>query len=1046
MKLRLGRKAISVLLCVAVVMCQLGALPFGTFRTVEASSGVLKVEFRNENRSETINTISPDFRITNTGTTGISLADVKLRYYYTIDTDRPQNFYCDWSTIGSSNVTGNFVGMSNSVPTADYYLEIGFTAGAGSIAAGAVVEVKSRFAKSDWTNYIQTNDYSFNQTAQDYEQWDKVTAYVSGILEWGTPAYTESPTATPTPEVSPTPTPALSIVYGDDFEDGNDKGWKPVSGNWGVAADSGGKVYNGQASGTGAVSVFNRTTFSNCTAEARIKADSWGASTQGQAGLLCRYRDANNYYMFALDEEGLYIKKKVQGVTTTLGSISYTPDAGTWYTIKAELTGSSLNLYVDGVLKMIATDSAFTSGKTGLFSGSGSIKVDDVKLDDIDTKRFLIIVSSSLYQTGSIGSSLDTYQSDIAQEGWTSMAITVNSTQDGYADYVCADCSRLKEVIGSYYGNRYEGFVIVGSYPDIPAAYWRPCSEDDRKLISDYYYADIYGYVDSNGDGLQEYADDWFDLDGDGIFESYENNADGSKTPLMTEPEMIYGRIDAGGISSGISGQAQKINSYFSKLHNFRVNGSNLTVQQQTRALSFLDADWKDWKYSLYDPNCRYMALKQAFPSLHFVADDVATNEQKLEQELENGYYYAEIISHGAPDGLQIHDWEDRQLVYNNDFTLDRLNSMGPDAPKAHYIHSYGCSTSQYLDPKYETTNVPELIPNMGEVYLFNNSYTLNVTGVCASVWSNLDTQYFTDLSRMSIGEAFKGWLTRWYELPAYSDVPPYTLLGDPTLRHELTEPVNKCPCITNNFNNVIAAPGSQFTLTFNLYNPDAFSDPSAITVQGLPSGAGYNPETGTVSWIPDISQAGQTYYMTVNATDSQGNVFGEDFSIYVTRPLQNMDLETVDASTGLPVGWDIQTCWEPAFNTYSVDSAVKRSGARSARIILDGENDARFIQYAGVDKNTDYRLGGYVRTSNVAVNSGDGRNIGANLCVRLDSSDESIIVSGSTLTGTNDWTYVYVDFNSGDHTMIQLNLRLGNVYNTCTGTAWFDDISLEEL
>ena len=70
--------------------------------------------------------------------------------------------------------------------TADTYLQIGFASGAGSLAAGASVTVQGRIYKSDWSNFTQTNDYSFNSSATTYVNWTYVTGYVSGALQWGT--------------------------------------------------------------------------------------------------------------------------------------------------------------------------------------------------------------------------------------------------------------------------------------------------------------------------------------------------------------------------------------------------------------------------------------------------------------------------------------------------------------------------------------------------------------------------------------------------------------------------------------------------------------------------------------------------------------------------------------------------------------------------------------------------------------------------------------------------------------------------------------------
>ena len=152
---------------------------------VEPVEGVLSVQSFNANTQAESNSIMPRFRITNTGNTSIPLSEVKIRYYYTVDGDKAQNFWCDWSSIGSSNVTGTFVKMESSRTGADYYLEIGFTAQAGNLEPGASIEVQGRFSKADWTNYIQTDDYSFNPTASSYVDFNKITAYVSGNLVYG---------------------------------------------------------------------------------------------------------------------------------------------------------------------------------------------------------------------------------------------------------------------------------------------------------------------------------------------------------------------------------------------------------------------------------------------------------------------------------------------------------------------------------------------------------------------------------------------------------------------------------------------------------------------------------------------------------------------------------------------------------------------------------------------------------------------------------------------------------------------------------------------
>nr|AIA83911.1 CBM_3 [uncultured Clostridium sp.] len=141
-----------------------GTDPYLTVSVVDSTGGetplpgVLKVETAFGSTASATNTISLHFRITNTSDTPIDLSAVKLRYYYTEDGAQAQNFWCDWCSAGTSNVTGAF--NSISAENADNYLEVGFAGGTGNLAAGDSVEIQIRIAKEDWSNYNQTNDYS----------------------------------------------------------------------------------------------------------------------------------------------------------------------------------------------------------------------------------------------------------------------------------------------------------------------------------------------------------------------------------------------------------------------------------------------------------------------------------------------------------------------------------------------------------------------------------------------------------------------------------------------------------------------------------------------------------------------------------------------------------------------------------------------------------------------------------------------------------------------------------------------------------------------
>lgn len=182
------------------------------------ATGEIKVQLYNGNTNTITNSIHPKIRLINQSSMTLNLATVTIRYYYTVDGDKSQNYWCDYAAITSpghtpitSSVIGKFVKMDTTANGADYYLEIGFASGAGSLVPGGTVEIQSRFAKTDWSDYTQTGDYSFNPSLTNYTDSTIVTAYVSGTLQWGAEPGGSVPTATPTPTVIVTPTPTSTI-------------------------------------------------------------------------------------------------------------------------------------------------------------------------------------------------------------------------------------------------------------------------------------------------------------------------------------------------------------------------------------------------------------------------------------------------------------------------------------------------------------------------------------------------------------------------------------------------------------------------------------------------------------------------------------------------------------------------------------------------------------------------------------------------------------------------------------------------------------------
>ncbi|MCM3702390.1 HYR domain-containing protein [Paenibacillus macerans] len=150
------------------------------------------IQSYNSNRSNNVNAITPRISFENTSSSTIQLSNLKLRYYFTVDGDMSQTFFADTARVSGSStnrsiksyVSGSFQ-KTVSKPTSDYYLEISFASGAGTLKPGEKVLVEGSFLKSIFSIYTQSNDYSFNPSARDYVDTGKITAYLSGSLVAG---------------------------------------------------------------------------------------------------------------------------------------------------------------------------------------------------------------------------------------------------------------------------------------------------------------------------------------------------------------------------------------------------------------------------------------------------------------------------------------------------------------------------------------------------------------------------------------------------------------------------------------------------------------------------------------------------------------------------------------------------------------------------------------------------------------------------------------------------------------------------------------------
>ncbi len=129
-----------------------------------------------------------DLEIANGGTVAAPLSAITVRYWFTNETPTdPLMFACDYAQVNCSNITSKFVTLTTPVTKANSYLELGFTAAAGSVAPNSNSgEIQTRTHHAAYSNFNTAESYSFiSDPSFVYKPSQTVTVYLNGVLVWG---------------------------------------------------------------------------------------------------------------------------------------------------------------------------------------------------------------------------------------------------------------------------------------------------------------------------------------------------------------------------------------------------------------------------------------------------------------------------------------------------------------------------------------------------------------------------------------------------------------------------------------------------------------------------------------------------------------------------------------------------------------------------------------------------------------------------------------------------------------------------------------------
>ena len=174
-----------------------------------------------------------------------------------------------------------------------------------------------------------------------------------------------------------------TIYLNDDFENGQAYNWNVDSGNWSVVNDTT-KQYK-QTGLSAGKSHAGDSNWNNYVLMYRIKITDHG-NDAGYGNMYFRHTDGNNSYYVELSPfSGIALKKIVSGTYSTLQSnMSYCVLKNTEYRVKIIANGSNIDVYINGIKELSATDTSFSSGNVALWTNTASVMYDDIVVKAID--------------------------------------------------------------------------------------------------------------------------------------------------------------------------------------------------------------------------------------------------------------------------------------------------------------------------------------------------------------------------------------------------------------------------------------------------------------------------------------------------------------------------------------------------------------------------------------------------------------------------------------------------------------------------------------
>jgi pectate lyase len=169
-------------------------------------------------------------------------------------------------------------------------------------------------------------------------------------------------------------------VYDTDFQDGSPGPWTLSGlGFWNLWNGSSQVWFQSSVAGDARASIGVPTDDQVVRVRARLDTFATPNGTQERwFGVMARKSDEANYYYFTLRSSNtVSLRKFVNGTATVLASAPFAVSPAIWYNLRLEAVGDQIRAYVNGTLKLEATDTTHARGTSGPVMFKAATDYDD---------------------------------------------------------------------------------------------------------------------------------------------------------------------------------------------------------------------------------------------------------------------------------------------------------------------------------------------------------------------------------------------------------------------------------------------------------------------------------------------------------------------------------------------------------------------------------------------------------------------------------------------------------------------------------------------